>query len=78
MNARFAQLDLLVCVESKLLEVCGSDEIYNFILGHAGENMMRLLIEQLCVRIHVGRIVIGATKNAVCSICIHKIPSVLV
>ena len=78
MNSRFGRLDLLVCVEPKLLEVCGSNKIYNFLLGHLGENMMHLLKEQLCVRVHVGRIVIGAVENPVRSICIRKIPKVLV
>ena len=40
--------------------------------------MMRLLKEQLCVRVYVGRIVISAVENPVCSICIRKIPKVLV
>ncbi len=40
--------------------------------------MMRLLKEQLRVRVHVGRIVVGAAENPVRSICIRKIPEVLV
>jgi hypothetical protein len=78
MNSRFERLYLLVWVEPKLLEVSGSDEIYNFLLGHSGENMMRLLKEQLRVRVHVGQIVVGAVENPVRSICIRKILEVLV
>ena len=40
--------------------------------------MMHLLKEQLRVGVHVGRIVVGAAENPVCSICIRKIPKVLV
>ena len=40
--------------------------------------MMRLLKEQLRVGVHVGRIVVGAADNPVRSICIRKIPKVLV
>ena len=61
-----------------MLTVCGSDKVYHFLLRHARENMMRLLKEQLRVRIHIGRIVVGAPENPVCSIRIRKITEVLV